>query len=96
MREAPGNLHRNLPKIHHVPRAGGAFHHEIIAEVVMELLERFDNEIVDRKPARTTPVRIAAEESGCRFSRLIVNRILHSIDAETVRLVPVNARKSAA
>src|SRR5262245_13709995 len=32
---------------------------EVVAEVVMELLERFDQQVVDRKPDRPTPVRIA-------------------------------------
>jgi len=46
-----------------LPRAGGTFDFEIVAVVVMEFLQRFDYQEIDRKPDRSPPVRIAAEQT---------------------------------
>src|SRR6266436_6111283 len=62
--EAAGDFGGDFPKVHHLARAGRAFYFEVVAVVVMELLERFDNQVVKRKPDWAAPVRVAAEESG--------------------------------
>ena len=59
-----------------LPRAGRAFDLEVVAEVVMELLQRFDQQEVHREPDRPAPVGIAAEQSGARIRRLVVDAIL--------------------
>ena len=42
-REAAGEFGRDFPEVHHLARARRAFYFEVVAVVVMELLERFDN-----------------------------------------------------
>src|SRR2546427_6523302 len=59
--EAAGDFCRDFPKVHHLARARRAFYFEVVAVVVMELLERFDNQVVKRKPDWPAPVRVAAE-----------------------------------
>src|SRR5262245_12211767 len=58
----------------------------------MEFLEGLDQQEVDRKPDRPSPVRVAAKETGPGLRRLVVHTILVSADAEHVRLLFVNAR----
>ena len=53
-------------------RAGRALDREVVAVVVVELLERLDEQVVDREPDRSAPVRVAAEEAGPRLGRLVV------------------------
>src|SRR5689334_13673865 len=59
--ETMRNLVRDLTQGDFVARMGGIFHQEIVAIVMMKLLNRFDDQIVDRKPDRTTPVRVTAK-----------------------------------
>src|SRR5438034_941607 len=59
--EPAGDFGGNFPKVHYLARARRAFHFEFVAVVVMELLERFDNQVVKRKPDWPAPVRVAAE-----------------------------------
>ena len=47
---------RDFFEMHELPGAGRAFDFEIIAVVMMKLLERFDQEVIDREPNRTAPV----------------------------------------
>ena len=48
-RQPPRQLGRDLPQGHHLPRAGRALHLEVVAEVVVELLERLDQQVVERE-----------------------------------------------
>src|SRR5437660_4863764 len=59
--EAAGDFGGDFPKVHHLARACRALYFEIVAVVVMELLERFDNQVVNRKPDWPAPVRVAAK-----------------------------------
>src|SRR3712207_3950153 len=52
-------------------RTGGAFNLKIVAVVVVEALQRFDEQVIDREPDRAAPVGVAAEQAGIRFSRLV-------------------------
>ena len=49
-------------------------------KVVMKLLQRFDQQVVDRKPHRPAPVGVAAEEPGIGLRRLVAHRQLRAID----------------
>ena len=44
--------------------AGRALDPEVVAVVVVELLQRLDQQVVDREPDRPAPVRVAAEQAG--------------------------------
>ena len=65
-----------------MPGTGRTLHLEIIAEIVMELLQRLDHQEIHRKPDRAAPVRVAAEQSGRRLGRLVVDAVLVAVDAE--------------
>src|SRR5262245_38027315 len=61
--QASRQLLADLPQGQVLAGASRAFHFEVAAVVVMELLQRLDDEKVDRKPNRPTPVRIAAKQA---------------------------------
>src|SRR6478672_13228687 len=50
----------HFPERHHLTRTSRAFHFKIIAMVAMKPLQRFNQQIVEWKPYRPTPVGIAA------------------------------------
>jgi hypothetical protein len=60
-------------------RMGGVLDEKVIAVVMVKLLERFDNQIVDREPDRPAPVGISAKQAALRFGRLIRHGIGRSI-----------------
>src|SRR5687768_4772205 len=75
----------DLPERHHPPGSRRALHRVAVAEVVVELLERLDEQEVDRKPDRSAPVRVAPEEPTGGFGRLVVHPVLRSIHPQDVR-----------
>src|SRR4029077_7762915 len=85
---------RPLPQSEHPPRPGGALYLEILAQVVMELLQRFDQQVVHRKPDRTAPVRVAAEQPGGGLSRFVVRAVFHAVYAKPVRVVAMELREA--
>src|SRR5690348_1035964 len=93
--EPARDLGGHFPQSHVNARAGGTLHFEIVSQVVMEFLERFDQEIVDREPDGPAPIRVATEKSGAGLRRLVVNAILHSIDRKAIGIVLVNAREGS-
>src|SRR5262249_10307752 len=50
-----------FPQRHPLPGTGRALYLEFVAQIVVELLQRFDEQKVHREPYRSAPVRIAAE-----------------------------------
>ena len=58
----------DVPQIHQIPRSCGKLHFQGVAVVVVEFLQRFDDQEVDRKPDRPAPVRVASEKAAVRFS----------------------------
>ena len=58
-------------KRHHLTGTRRALDAEVLAEVVMELLQRLDDEEVDREPDRPAPVRVAAEQAAGRLAWLV-------------------------
>src|SRR5438067_1624327 len=59
--EAAGDFGGDFPKVHHPARSRWAFYFEFVAVVVMELLERLDNQVVNWKPDWPAPVRVATK-----------------------------------
>ncbi len=49
--------------------------------------------IIDRKPDRAAPVGVAAEQTGARFRRLVVDAVVHAVDFERVWMVAMVARE---
>src|SRR5258707_748335 len=60
-RKPPGKLGCDVSQVHPLPRSGGKFHREIIPEIMLKTLQGFDEQIVDGKPYRSAPVRIASK-----------------------------------
>src|SRR4029077_1219969 len=91
-RHASRQLGSHFPQRHHLPRTSRAFDLKGIAQVMMELLKRFDEQKVHGEPDRPSPIGIAAEESGRGFARLVVHSILHAVGAENIWLLMVDPR----
>src|SRR5918999_2034810 len=83
-RETLRDLLRHLPQRHHLTGTRRALDAEALSEVVMELLERLDDEEVDREPDRPAPVRVAAEQAAVRLGRLVVDGVAHPHRVEDV------------
>ena len=53
-----------------------ALHLEIVAIKVVVSLQRFDDQIINRHPDRSAPIRIAPENAGRRFAWIVADAIL--------------------
>src|SRR2546425_3942748 len=94
-REPPGYFRRDLPQVGFPLRMSRALDLEILAIVVVELLQRLDEQIVHRKPDRPAPVGIAAEQTRGGFGGLVIHAIDMAVDRELVRMIQVITRQSA-
>ena len=76
-------------------RAGArrAFDFEIVAVVVVEFLQRLDDQEIEREPDRSAPVGIAAEVPRVRLRRRVADREIVAVAAEHVRPLEVRARE---
>src|SRR6266403_5432324 len=63
----------HLPQIRVLIRTRRAWHLKILAIIVVKFLQRFDEQIVDRHPNWSTPVRVASEYTRRRFRGFIVH-----------------------
>src|SRR5262245_35491355 len=98
--QPPRQLLADLPQVHHLSRPGWAFDYEvvvvaIVSEVLVILLQRFDNQEIDREPHRPAPIGVAAEQPGLRFRRLVIDSVLDALDVDPIRIVLMEARKRA-
>src|SRR5215470_6541965 len=57
----------------------------------MQMSQRLDCEKIERKPDRSAPVGIAAEQSGPRFARLVVETSDTSVQVDNERMFAVVA-----
>src|SRR5215469_12943750 len=62
LRKSARNLGGDIPQREHVSRTRRELNFEIVTEIMMELLQRFYEKKIDRKPNRPAPVGIATEE----------------------------------
>src|SRR5262249_55562480 len=85
-------LRRNLAQRQHAAGAGRTLDAVAVAEIVVELLERFDDQEIDGKPDRPAPVRVAAEQPGGRFRRFVIDAVVVAVHAEHVGMLTVNPR----
>src|SRR5271169_976789 len=56
MNQAAGDFGSHFPEVRFAPRARGTFDFEVLAIIMVILLQGFDEEIVQRKPDRAAPV----------------------------------------
>src|SRR5690349_16031117 len=59
-RQTLRNLAGHIPKVRQLARTRGAFDFIIVAQKKVKLLQRLDEQVIDREPDRSTPIGIAA------------------------------------
>src|SRR6185369_2898283 len=72
-----------------VSRSSRVFDRELVAEEFVDALQRGRYEVVQRKPHRATPVRVAAEHRRGRLRRLVVDPGAHTLHIQDVWVVAV-------
>src|SRR5580698_2983455 len=77
---------RNFEDGDELSRTRRAFDLEFVAIIIMETLERFDDEIVERHPHRTAPVGVAAKQPAARLGGAIGHFVNLSVRPEMERL----------
>src|SRR5437762_11470757 len=78
---------RYLPQVHHLSRSSRELDFEVVAEVVVKLLQRLDEQVVRREPDRAAPVGVATKQPCRRFARLIIHAVLIAVqDRKSTRL----------
>src|SRR5262245_13395862 len=74
-RQASGDFFRYFVDGDKAARARRAFDFEVVAVVVVKLLQRFDDQVIDGEPNRSAPVGIPAEGTRARFGGLVVHGV---------------------
>src|SRR5690242_4167822 len=93
--ETPGNFARDFRQVFVLPAAARELHLELWSQVVMKLLQRFDEKEVQGEPNRAAPIGVSAEQAGLRFGRLIIHAVFVSIDVKNVRIFSMESRQGA-
>ena len=83
-RESLGNFACDLPQIEHFAGACRAFDFVAVAKEVMKLLQRFNEQKIHREPDRPAPIGVAAEQSGARLRRLVIDAVFRAVAPELV------------
>src|SRR5207244_8825959 len=76
-------------------RSGRILHLILVAEKVVELVQRLDQEIVDREPDRSAPIRITPEQACTGLRRFVGPMILMAQDPDHIGMIFVMAREGA-
>src|SRR6267142_3925499 len=93
--EPARQLARDVPEVEQAVRAGRALDLEVVAVEVVELLQRLDQQVVQREPHGAAPVRVAPEERRAGFRGLVVHAMLHAVHRQHVRMLAMIARERA-
>jgi hypothetical protein len=88
-RQPSAEFIRDLLEIHYTTGTGGTLDLKRIAVEMMIPFERLDQQIVDGKPDRPAPVRIAAEEVSAGFARVEIDAMLHAVRVKDTRVLLV-------
>ena len=59
--QTPREFCRDIPQRHHPAGASGKLYLVVVAQIVMELLQRLNEQVIDREPDGSAPVRVSAE-----------------------------------
>src|ERR1039458_3553767 len=62
---------------------------------VVEFLERFDDQVIEREPDGSAPVGVAAEEAAGGFAGLIADAVVGALPGELVGMFLVRAGEAA-
>src|SRR5580658_3166200 len=93
--EAAGDFGRHFPEIYFASRSRREFHFEVLAVVMVVLLQGFDQEIVHREPDGAAPVGIAAKNAAGGFGGFVVYAVDVAIDLDFIGMIEVVARERA-
>src|SRR6185437_2340811 len=91
--EPPLELRGDLKQSSLPARSRRQFDRQIFAEEIMKMPERLDREEIQGKPDRASPVGVAAEETGARLARLIVEAGAPAVEIQDQGMVLVIARQ---
>jgi hypothetical protein len=84
VRESRGNFERDILQVHELSRSRWTFDLHAVAVEMVILFERLDEQVIDRKPNRSAPVRVAAKHARSRFRGLVLDPVLGAVDGEFV------------
>src|SRR5712691_3387462 len=76
----------HLPEGYLALGAGWKGYGQAIAVKVVQLLQRLDQQVVDRKPDGAAPVRVTPEQPGAGLRRLVIHPVFRAVDREDVRM----------
>ena len=93
--EPTGQFLGHFEQRHHLPRAGRAFHLQVVAVIPVVGDQGPDQEHVDGEPDRAAPVGVAAEHPGSRLGRLVLHAVFRTVNVEGVGVIQVPARDRA-
>src|SRR3954465_10329763 len=79
LRQACRDFVRRVVQRDKLPGTGRTLDLELIAIIMMELLQGLDDQEVHGKPDRAPPVRVAAKQPTIRFRRLVCDRQIHAV-----------------
>jgi hypothetical protein len=89
------DLGGHLLEREHPSRTRGTLHGVARSQVVVELLQRLDEQEVDWKPNRAPPVRVGAKNAGAGLSWLVIHPVLHAVDGKHIGILTMGTRERA-
>src|SRR5687768_12068871 len=63
---------------------------EVVSVIMMEALQRFNDEVIHRKPDRAPPVGVPPEQGSFRFTRCILHRKVDTVCMERKWILFIN------
>lgn len=73
-------------KVHLYPGSSRVLNLQLVAVEVMEALQGLDEQVVDWKPDRASPVGISTEHGCCRLGGRVIDAELLAVDMQHVRV----------
>src|SRR5215831_8717248 len=95
VRQARREVLRDLPERALHARAGGTLDEKLVAVVVMEPLQRLNEQKVDGKPDGAAPVRVPTKQPGARLARFIVDGVFTTIHLDHIRMLSMKTAHAA-
>ena len=94
-REPARKLLRDFLECEHFSRTYWTLYFQLIAIEMVVAFERFDEQVIDRKPDRAAPVRVAAEKVAGAFAGHVIHAMFLVPRSEDVGFVAMDARDRA-
>ena len=90
--ETVREFHRDFPEREHAARSRRTLDFEAVSRLIVELLQRLDEQKVHRKPHGTAPIGVATEGTRRRFGRLVVDAVGATGDLQPERVLAMVLR----